>query len=138
MVEIISPEYQGPERRKTFYVSDTCPCHTKHDAILKRHDAEIDLIRREDMGKMWEDIKSRTPYRLFLAAVLIFVAMAGVTYKKAHEIDIKVEKNIVRMQVMQENLQEIKSSIKSIDDAIEQYIEDWRRENGFNKKKGGK
>ena len=133
MTEVITPGYKGPERRKTFVVTDTCPCHTKHDSILRRHESELESIRREDHKVMWDDIKSRTPLRVFIVAVLIFAGIAGFTYKKVHDVDIKAEKQIVRGEIMQESLGEIKQSIDKVNDKMDTYINEWKQTNG----KGG-
>jgi len=120
--EVVTPTYQGPDRRSEVI---TCPCHRKHEAILKRHDAELETIRttREEHEKdMWDDIKAKTPYKLFIVAVVLVCGAVGAVFVQGHTTSKEVTANTVRIEHLMEMNKKIQQSIEKIDDKLDEHM----------------
>lgn len=142
MAEVISPDYQGPERRKSIII-EQCACHLKHEAVLKEHTSDIKTLE--------SDMKSRITWKIFTLAVLIVVGSIGglwVQVRANHKdtdgrLDImnqRLERVDTREQIFENNvsitLQSINNSIRELHEDLEEHRKEYRTNNGDTKSKG--
>lgn len=138
MVDVITPDYQGPERRQTLVV-EQCACHMKHDAVLKRHSGELKEIRdlRETQhSDMWDDIKQKTPIKLFIVAILIVSGAIGAQFWQTYNVGVKVAAQEANTAAINKNMKEIQAYIWRLHDDLDNYVKEWRATNGNHKNKG--
>ena len=139
MVDVITPNYKGPERRATVIV-EQCACHLKHDAVLKQHTSEIKDIkdlREAQHNDMWTDIKQKTPLKIFILAILIVAGAIGAQFLQTYNIGVKVAAQEATTQAMSKNIKDIQMSIWRLHDDLDDHVKEWKKTNGNNQKDKG-
>lgn len=90
-------------------------------------------------------MKTKVSWKLFALAILIIVGSTGFLYnelkatnKTVSAVDKKLEGVSVRQEIFEINavqsLSEIKSQLQTLNDNVNNHIQDWRKSNGMKKK----
>lgn len=139
------PFYQGADRRTETLVMAPCDCHKKHEKVLTDHDERIGKLEdhhTRDTGKIYEEIRTKTPMKLFYFIVGLFfmavLATLGTILMNIHSVDKAVAVIAVQVAANSKFNEKIESAVNIIkNDLATQIINQQRRDTATDKYRQG-
>lgn len=122
-IRVAHPKYTGLDRRTETLVMTPCDCHKKHEALLSEHAGRLHKLEdhhTRDTGKLYEEIRTKTPMKLFYFIVGLFfvsvLATLGTILMNIHSVDKAVA--VIAVQV---------GANTKFNEKIEQSVDDIKR-----------
>ena len=109
---ISTQDYRGKDRRKEVeVVVKKCFCHTAHESKLQNHANGLH-DNKEEHETMWEDIKQRTPMKLFYVFVAIVVGGLAFVYNGIHTVSVGVAVINTKIEDQARDIEKISDDLK--------------------------